>query len=154
MGRKYRVPFTAVAVTAQQDLLEILCASGKMVRLLELHLSQSTEVGDAQEEGLDIRIKTGATVTGSGGSTVTAIPQELGDAAFAGTCKANNTTPAGTGTIVTHAPENWNIRIGFDRYYPPEAQIAIGANRLCVSLLTTPADSITMSGYAVIEEIG
>jgi hypothetical protein len=116
-GRVYTVQFNGVAVTAQQDLFEINCASTKIVELMEFHLSQSTEVGDAQEEGLSILLKSGATTSGSGGTAPTAVPNELGDTAFAGTVEVNNTTKANTGTIVTHGVWNWNVRVGLDVYF-------------------------------------
>ena len=76
MPRIYSAQFNGVAVTAQQDIFEINVASTKVVRVHSLHLSQSTEVGDAQEEGLSILVKTGATVSGSGGTAPTAVPRE------------------------------------------------------------------------------
>lgn len=152
-GRVYRVPFAAVAITVQQDFFEVLAGANKLTELLEFHLSQVTKVGDANEAELALLLKTGQTVTGSGGSTVTPIPAQLGDAAFAGTCKANNTTKAGTGTIVTHEAWNWNIRMPFSRIFTPETIIAIGANRLTLELATTPP-AITVSGVMVLREQG
>jgi hypothetical protein len=154
-GRIYTVQFNGVAVTAQQDLFEINAAATKVVELMEIHLSQSTEVGDAQEEGLSILLKSGATTSGSGGTAPTAVPFELGDVAFAGTVEVNNTTKASVGTIVTHAVWNWNVRVGMDIYFPPDARKWLApSGRMTIELATTPADSITMSGYCVFREIG
>lgn len=155
MGRRYRVPFAAVAVTAQQDFFEIVSASTKATRILGFHLSQSTEVGDAAEEGLSLLCKSGSTVSGSGGSSATPIPVAKGDAAFAGTAEVNNTTKANTGTIVTHLPVNWNVRVPLDIIFTPEMVIDLPpSERFTIELATTPADSITISGWADIEEIG
>ena len=154
-GRMYEASFNAVSVSAQQDLLEVNVASTKAVIVHSVHLSQSTEVGDGQEEGLNILVKTGATTSGSGGSTPTAIPRALGDSAYAGTVEANNTTKATSGTIVTHTARNWNVRVPLDLYWPPDQRIiAAPSARLTVELATTPADPITMSGSIVIEELG
>lgn len=154
-GRIYCAQFNGVAVTAQQDLFEINAASTKVVELLEFGLFQSTEVGDAQEEGLSLLAKSGATSSGSGGSTPTAIPRMLGDSAYAGTVEANNTTPASGGTIVTHEAWAWNVRGPFQKLWTPETTIIIPpSGRLVLSLLTTPGDSITMNGYAIFREIG
>jgi hypothetical protein len=153
-GRLYPVVFTGVAVTAQQDLFEVVAAATGMVLVHELELSQSTEVGDAQEEGLSILTKSGSTTTGSGGSTPTAIPRNFGDTAFAGTPKVNNTTKATTGTIVTHDSWNWNVRIPFLKVWTPETRPIISpSRRWTVELATTPADSITMSGTLRFSEI-
>lgn len=154
-GRVYSVAIANTAQTAQVDLVEVNAASTKVVELLEVHLSQLTEVGDTQEEMLLIQVKTGATTSGSGGNTPTAIPRQLGDAAFAGTVETQNTTKATSGTIVTHLSANWNVRVPLDIIFTPETTVIIPpSGRLTVELGTTPADSITFGGYAVIREIG
>lgn len=154
-GRVYTVSFTGVAVTAQQDLFEIVAPADASVELLEFGLSQSTEVGDVMEEGLSIILKSGATVSGSGGTAPTAVPHELGDAAFGGTVEVNNTTKANTGTIVSHYAWNWNVRVPFEKIFTPDTVKTISPSaRLTLELATTPGDSITMSGYAVFRERG
>jgi hypothetical protein len=154
-GRVYAVIFNGVAVTAQQDFFEINVASSKVVRIHSLHLSQETNVSDANEKELRIAVKSGQTTTGSGGSTPTAIPRSASDTAYAGTAKANNTTKASTGTIVTHSIRTWNIRVPMDVYWPPDQRIELGPSvRATVELLTTPAASTTISGELVIEEMG
>lgn len=155
IGRTYTVQFNGVAVTAQQDFFEIVAPADAVVELLEFHLSQSTEVGDAMEEGLSVLLKSGSTTSGSGGSSPTAVPLSLGDAAFGGTTEVNNTTKATTGTIVTHAAWNWNIRVPLDVIFTPETcKVLSPSARMTIELGTTPADSITVSGYAVFREIG
>lgn len=142
-------------ITAQQDFFEINAASTKVVKIHEIHLSQLTDVQDAQEEMLLVLMKSGATTSGSGGTAPTAVPLEIGDAAYGGTAEVNNTTKASVGTIVTHAAWHWNVRIPFDVIFTPEARKPLApSGRLTVELATTPADSITMGGYMVIEEIG
>lgn len=159
MGRVYTAVFSSVAVTAQQDFFELLAPTDAVVIIHDWKLSQSTEVGDAQEEGLALLIKRGigAVTSGSGGSTPTAQPKEDGDAAFGGTIEANNTTKmvVGTGTIETLDSDNWNVRIPWERIYTPETRPVISpGNRITLELGTTPADSITMSGRVTFEEIG
>lgn len=154
-GRLYTVSFAGVAVTAQQDFFEIVAPSDATVDILEYHLSQSSDVGDAAEEGLSILLKSGATVSGSGGTTPTPVPLALGDAAFGGTAEVNNTTKANTGTIVTHHAINWNIRVPLDVIFTPETVKVISPSaRATLELATTPADSLTVSGYMVIRENG
>ena len=155
MGRIYTVQFTGVAVTAQQDFFEIVAPSDAIVVIHEIELSQSTEVKDAEEEGLSVLLKSGSTTSGNGGTTPTAIPKEFGDAAFGGTCEVNNTTKATAGTIVTHYAWDWNVRIPFIKIWTPETRpILSPSRRMTLELGTTPADSITMSGTITIEEIG
>lgn len=152
----YSAPFNAVAVTAQQDLFELNVPSTAVVFVHALELSQSTEVGDAQEEGLNLLFKRGATTSGSGGSTVTAVPLEsTTGATYGGTVEANNTTKATAGTIVTVRPDNWNVRAPYLWLPTPEMRIPLAPGvRFTVELATTPADSITMSGCLWFEAIG
>lgn len=151
----YTVVFSGVAVTAQQDFFEIVAAAGKNCRLRALYLSQSTEVGDTQEEGLSIAIKSGSTTSGSGGSAPTPGPVNPTDAASGFTAEVNNTTKATSGTIVTHHADNWNIRMPYVFIIPTEMCVELtGSRRATVELGTTPADSITMSGTLYVEEFG
>jgi hypothetical protein len=154
-GRIYSVSFTSVVASAQQDLFEVAAAAGKPVEMLGFVLSQSTEVGDAQEEGLSILVKTGATTTGSGGTAATAVPRVTGDTAFGGTAKVNNTTKATAGTIVVMDSFNWNVRAPFPWWWTPETTFTvIGGGRMTIELATTPVDAITLSGTLYMRELG
>jgi len=151
----YTVPFNAVAVTAQQDFFELNVPTDAVVIVHAVELSQSSEVGDAQEEGLNILMKRGATTSGTGGTVPTAQPIETGSSAFGGTVEVNNTTKATAGTIVTLRAENWNVRMPYLWLPTPEMRFILGpSSRFTVELATTPADSITMSGTLTFEEIG
>lgn len=155
MGRMYTAVFSAVAVTVQQDFFELNAPAAKPVILHAIFLSQSTEVGDAAEEMLQVLIKRGATTSGSGGTAPTAVPLEANDVAFGGTVEVNNTTKATAGTIVVLHSENFNERAGWVYMPTPEMRpILTGGGRLTVELATTPADSVTMNGTIYFEEIG
>lgn len=155
MGRIYTAVFNNVAVTAVQDLFEIVAPADSVVVVHDLHISQNSDLGDAAEEILRIELTSGHTTSGSGGSSVTPVPAQLQDSAFGGTCEANNTTQASGGTIVTHAVWNWNIRVGFDKIWTPETRPVLApSRRLCVKLPAAPADSVSMSGTITFEEIG
>lgn len=146
--RIYTAQFNGVAVTAQQDLFEIVAGAAIPLSIHELFLSQTTEVGDAQEEGLLILLKQGSTTTGSGGTAPTKVPRDVDDAASGATVAANNTTKATGGTIVTHECYSWNVRVPFQKIWTPETRpFAKGARRMTIELGTTPADSITLSGF-------
>lgn len=155
MSRIYTAQFTDVAVTAIQDLFEIVAPADAIVVIHDVHFSQKSDVGDAAEEILNIQFTSGHTTSGSGGTTPPAIPREFGDAAFGGTVEANNTTQASAGTIVTHYSWDWNIRGPFDKIWTPETRpILSPSRRACFELPVAPADSITMSGSVTFEEIG
>jgi hypothetical protein len=158
MARLYTCTW-ASAQTVQQDFFELIAPTNKSVVLHAIELEQTTEVGDAQEEGLAILLKrgVGSVTTGSGGTTPTPVPVDAGDSAFGGTTKINNTTKmvAGSGVISTLANWAWNVRVPFLKLFTPELRPVIkGGDRFTVELGTNPADSITFSATIWFEEIG
>lgn len=155
MGKLYTVSFAAVAVTAQQDFFEINGSSTKLLCVHSIRLTQSTDVGDAQAEGLALTLLRGHSTSGSGGSAPTPTPMEPNQGASSFTAEVNNTTIASTGTAVTYYAWNWIIQAPFIEQFTPEERPWLEpSGRLVLRLSTTPADSITMSGTMVVEEIG
>lgn len=155
MSRLYTVTFRAVAVTAAQDLFAIVAPSDAIVKVHDIDISQTSDVGDAAEEIIRVSLKSGATTVGTGGTLTTAIPIELGDAAFGGTVRINDTTIATSGTIVVHRSTGWNVRAPLNIIFTPETRPVISpSRRFVVGLLTAPADSLTMNGTITFEEIG
>lgn len=147
--------FNGVAITAQQDLFELLAPSARAVKLYRVKLTQTTEVGDAQEENLSILFKRGQTTTGSGGSTPTVVALSGQDTAGSSTVKANNTTKATAGTIVTFDVDTWYERAPYLWLpVPEERPIITPGVRMTIELATTPADSLTCNGLIVFEELG
>ncbi len=159
MGRLYTVTSKAVAVSAQQDLLEILAPSDAAVIIHDWELNQNTELGDAAEEQLAITCNrgVGAVTSGSGGTSPAVQAVADGDPAFGGTIEANNTTKmlVGSGTLEELTSHNWNVRIPFQKIYTPETRPVISpGNRWTLELETTPADVLTVSVTATLEEVG
>lgn len=155
MSRVYAVTFQAVAVTAAQDLFEITPADDKPVRFLGWHLSQYTDVGDAQDEVLRLAVIRGFTASGSGGSAATPAPLNPNAAAAGFTAEVNNTTLANTGTTATLYAGGFNVRAGDPKDYQPELRpVATQANTTMVlRLVSAPADSLTMDGCLFVEEM-
>lgn len=154
MSRIYTAQFSAVAVSAAQDLFEIVAPSDAIVKIHNIRLGQTSDVGDTAEEILLIKLNSGATTSGSGGGSYTPVPIELGDAAFGGTCEINNTTQAADGTIVTHHAWPWNVRGPFEIIFEPETRPVLSPSRRCVLTIPAPADALTMMGTITFEEIG
>jgi hypothetical protein len=156
MGRIYAVCFENVAVTAAQDFFEVSPADDKPVAIHACYLSQSTELGDAAEEQLRVEIVRGHATTGSGGSAPTPTPLCPTDTAAAFGAEANNTTIASAGTgVIVHA-ETFNVRSGWVYLPTPECRpICTQASGvlLVVRLMGAPADSVTMSGTLLVEEL-
>lgn len=159
MGRLYTASFKGIAVTAAQDLVEILGASDSVTFVRRWLLSQTTEAGDAAEENLLLTTNrgVGAVTSGSGGGSITAQPVHDGDAAFGGTIERNNTTQmvVGSGTLEELEAHAWNVRVPYDCTYLPEDRPVISpGNRWTLELETVPADSITMNLTVWLEEVG
>lgn len=159
MSRIYTASFKAVAVTAQQDFFEILAATNKAIRIHAWNLAQSTEIGDAMEEGLLVTCNRGAgsVTSGAGGSAPVPAALCVDDATVAAVVEANNTTKmtVGTGVLTELETHVWNVRIPYLMIYPPELRPYIRpGDRWTLELETTPADSITLSGTVWFEEVG
>lgn len=153
MGRIYTSEFDGVAVTAAQDLFMILTPATDIVRVHEVGLSQLTEIQDAEEVMLLLRMRSGQTSNGSGGSAPAIVPQLLGDSVCGCTVRANDTTIASGGTIVQKHSEYWNVRIPYVKIWTPETRpILPPSSRWTFELAT--ADTFTAAGYITFEEIG
>lgn len=155
--------FTAIieptAVTTAVDIFEIAAPATGIVMILEWNLYQTTELGDAAEEVLDLEeVRGDGTVTsGSGGSTVTPQPIDNGSGAAGSTVESLNTTrmAVGTGVLDILKKYGWNVRIPSDRIYIPEVRPIIApSDRWTLSLNTAPADSVTIGGSVTFVELG
>lgn len=155
MGQMYAITFDNVAVTASQDFFEIQPADDRPVKIHALYLSQSTELGDAQEEQLRILIRRGHTTSGSVGSAATPRPLDPNAPAAAMTAEVNNTTIASLGTTVDLHVDTWNVRTNYVYMPTPESRpIANQANTtIVVRLQAAPVDSVSVSGTLIVEEL-
>lgn len=158
MGRLYQIPIAFVAQTTQIDLFELTAAAEKPCLIHEIYVGNSTEVGDAQEEQLTLKLKRAfSTVTsGTGGTAPTPVPINPDDAASGLAAEVNNTTKlvVGTGTITDERLFAWNVRQPFQVIFTPETRPKIkGGEKKVLELTTTPADSITLGGYVIVEEL-
>lgn len=152
MGRMYSVTFEEVSVSAAQDLFEIVAPSDGIVTIHALEISQSSDAGDSESEQLNLLIHRGST-SGSGGSTPTPAPMNIGDPAFGGTVEANNTSQSTEGTILHSAC--FNVMAGYQYIWTPESRPVLSpSGRINVELQTAPADALTMSGTVYFEEMG
>lgn len=157
MGRIYSVAFEDVTVSAGQDLMELAPASNKPIELLGICLSQNTDVGDAADEMLRIKVIRGHTSSGTGGSSYTPVPVgSTANAAAGCAAEINNTTIASGGTTKDLFAHAFNIRAGMEHYFPPECRpgASAGDTTLVIRLMAAPADAVDMSGTIFFEEFG
>lgn len=159
MSRVYSIPYTGTLTNSggNADLLEVLPADDKPVRLLGFILGQSTEVADAAEESLGITVsRMSATITTGNGTSVTPVPVDSAHSAFGGTAECNGATVATTsGSNTSFAELAWNIRNSpYEVWFPPEvAPKAKQGEGLFVRCNSTPADDITISMTFFVEEL-
>lgn len=158
LGQVYTASFTGVAVSAAQDLFEILAPADAIIIPLSAHFGQSSDYGDAAAEGLRIRwVRGEGATTGSGGSTITPAPHMAGFAASGATVKVNNTTImiAGGGSITRLRPEGFNVQVGYFYQPTPEELFAVSpSDRLTLELIDAPNDELTGEGFVTYREIG
>lgn len=161
MGRIYSAVMASVAITnanGDVDWFELAPADDKPCKLRGFVISQTSEVGDAQEEGLRFRIlRLPATFTsGSGGTTPTPAPMDSADVAAGATTEANNTTVATTsGTAIVLAEFGWNERNSpYEMWFPDDrfAPKVKQGEGLVIRQETTVADDVTCMGTFWFEE--
>ncbi len=162
MSSIYTVPlsFDLTAAETDMELLYLKPAADKPIILRGIRLSQTSEVGDAQEEGMRFAvIALPATVTvGSGGSAVTPVDTDDRANTTAGfTARVHDTTLATTsGSAVTKEEFGWNVRnTPFEIWWPDDkyAPKSRNAGAVVVRSLTTVLDTITLQLTAWVEEL-
>lgn len=151
MGLVYYANIEAVAVSAAQDLFELLAPSDAAVLIHALTVEQSSDT-DSEQLRLTCSRVTGAPTSGSGGSTITPTPSCSGAPAAGSAVERNNTTQLTGGTSVKVMDRAFNVLNGIEIVFDPPVEIA-PATRFVVAL-TAPADAVTLSSCLTFEEIG
>lgn len=151
MGIMYSVEFNSVAVTAVQDLFQIEAVTVP-VKIHEITISQDTDYGDAEAEGLLIQVRT--EITDAVTDDLAAVPLN-GYRTTANLCNLaiNETTQITTAAVDLYS-EVWNLALPW-KYIPTPKGIytlAVG-DALVVDLASAPTDSITCSGTMIFEEL-
>lgn len=157
MGRLYAVDIAATAVTVAADVIEITPADDKPIAIHGFSILQTTDTGDAAEEIIGLVWVRGHTTSGSGGTSgITPRPLNPSDAAAGFTAESLNTTAASVGTTVNLQRHGWNVRVPLDVIYTPETrpQASQANTTIVLRMAAAPADSITISGCVIVEELG
>jgi hypothetical protein len=146
----YTVAFSGIAVSAAQDLIELIGAADKVCLLHRVVISDDTS---ETAESLPVQVIR-RTTTGSGGSAVTPVKVQPGDAAASFTANRNVTTPGSASDVIVR--EGRDVVSGWEFHPAPEGRPTFAGTsaRLCVHLVTAPGASRTLSGWALVEEIG
>jgi hypothetical protein len=149
--------YVASCAPAAQTLstdLEIVEAGTGLIKIYRINLWQTTELGDAMEEVIDLQFIIGFTTSGSGGqTTVIAAINSFDTAASTATVEMFNTTLAVTGTTRTTWRDGWNVRIPYSLIFLPEERPILRNGERGVLRLAAPADSTTMAASIVFEQL-
>lgn len=154
MGRRYRVMFPNITVSAAQDLLQIKGATGKMVKILRHWLGATNQSPTNQQLQLRSRFLPATVTDGTGGGTPTIEKTDPGDPAASFTALRNNTGKATTsGTAIVTYEDGCNVFAGnnWDYATPPP----IGPSESFVlELVAAPTGTLALSGGVEVEETG
>ncbi len=156
MSGVFRVPF-AYTGSANVDLVEVTAASSKPCVCLGFSIGQTSDVGDSAEEILSLILKTGTsgTTSGSGGSSSTPVNADQSGGSASMTAEQANTTKMSGGTIVNHGQGfAWNVRTSLVEKFTQEEQIMVPASQRIALEIPAAADSLTVVGFLVMQEIG
>jgi hypothetical protein len=154
-GRLYSVGFTAVSISAVQDLIAIYAGASKIVAIQSIELSQVTQatIGSLRWR---LRYLPPTVTAGSGGSAGVISPLNPGDAAATCTARTNDTTQATTsGTGINLWSDQWNLINGV-LWVPPNVNrppVSALSGALVLSLDLAPGVGITASGTVTLEEL-
>lgn len=152
----YAATFSGVAISAAQDVFEIVAPSNSRVRIAEIAIGQYSDAGDAVAEILSVQVIRGYTTTGSGGASVTPVnlSGHSGAASATSTVARNNTGVASGGSPATIRSDTWNIQTPWI-YVPARVeQFILDAGQRLVVRVTAPADELTVNGTILFEELG
>ena len=155
MPRTYAVTFEEVACSAAQDLVQIIGAAGKTLRILRQFVAMTdTSPPTNQQLALRSRFLPATVTNGSGGTSPTPRPFDPGDAAASFTAKANSTTQATTnGTAAILEENGCNAFAGYD-YMFPRPPIIGPSESFVFELLAAPVGTPHLSGGVIVEEMG
>jgi len=147
MPRPYTVEAENVTLTTaggDADLVELLPASNKPIQLYGIGIYITSEVQEAQEEWLRMRIIRGHTTSGSTpNSSPTPRPLSPADSAAGFTAEIFNTTIASAGTAVNLHSFAVNVRAGYEIIAPEGSGYwCANAELLVCRMMAGPADDV------------
>jgi hypothetical protein len=147
-GRVYTVSVENQLITTADgdvDLLELDAGAEKPIELIGMGIYPLTEVQEAQEEWVRCQVIRGHTTTGNGTAT-TPRPCDVDDAAAGFTAKIYGATIASAGTAINNHPFGFNVRAGYEIFYPERCGFTTsGTTLLVVRMMAALADAANFS---------
>lgn len=162
-GRIYTLEFESQTITnagGDRDFFYVAPADDKPIIIIGWDLAQFSDLSDAQEEVIRLRLIRGHTTVGSGGTAFTnsALYRKQPTDADAGfTARHNDTTIASAGTAFNAWSGGYNIRVAPSPYFLPEklwVPCTQVQGSVVLRLMAGPTDDITMSGTLWVMELG
>ncbi len=159
MSRVYTIEFENATITnagGSRELFYIEPVVNKPVKILGWKFVQISDLGDANEEVLRVRMIRGHTTASSGGANPDAAPLNPSDTAAAFDARTNDTTLASGGTAVNIESGGFNIRVGEQVFLPEQYRPAVTATQesIVLRLMAAPSEDMSMSGTLWVEEEG
>lgn len=148
-----KLPLTAVSVVI--DLLEIVPAANRPVEVTAVYLGQTTDLGEAQEEQLQLEWITSYTTSGSGGATGTQESKKVNAPTVGFSTEVFNTTLATGGTPRTVGLDSWQVRVPYawreilDEESP---EVSAAITRMVLRIPVAPVDEISIWGSIEVRE--
>jgi hypothetical protein len=158
-SRKHSVSFNAIATaTSAKDLFEIIAGAVKGFRLCELRISQITEVLDAQDEKITVTLTraSGTYTPGTAGTAIAIVKWDSASSAAVATGKTNNTTQAVVGTgafAVIMVTALYVVKDELVIRYEGDERPVFNINEALIVAISAPADTITLNGTLIFEEM-
>lgn len=157
MPAKYTVEFENVTIAAASgdvDIFSLDAATDKPIAITGLVIKTTSELQEAQEEWLRLRVIRGHTTVGSGGAAPTPVPLSPSSGAAGVTSRTNDTTIASAGTAVNVHSDAMQVRAGYEIWLPPEDWWwTSGAALLVVRLAAAVADDVVANGTVYLIEV-
>lgn len=151
MGQVYTASFTAATVTTARDLFELTAPADAVVRILSCRLGQLLDAGNAEAEMVAVEIERYTGADGTGGTTPTPQPHQVGFNAAGSVVRADVTLGA---TRTELLADVFNVQAGW-LYQPiPEEMIYVSASDKIAIAITAPNDELTMHCSLTFEELG
>lgn len=143
-----------VSVSVAQEFWTVQPAANKPIRLAGFRIGQqgTADFGDAQEEGLRFGIyRANATITVTGGTSVTPTLVSATGTACSATVKRTHTTLTTSSTTVDLLDTiPVNVRIPEAQFFIPEFWYEfVNGQCLCIRLITAPNDAISTMNSSI-----
>ena len=121
MPRMYVLSNTISSFTAAKTIVELSCATNKLIYIHRIKVSQSTSEADDST-----RLEWGTYTASGTGTPVTANAEAVdpGDSAYAGVAEDNHSVNISTGEIVK-GKEGISMLAGFEKIFLPRSRLII-----------------------------